>query len=147
MRTITLVLLSLALSLSTYGCKKDDGESEHTVSPQAQAEADLFALMADCSASNYSMAGIRLVYTLRDDADRRYKDNYDVSNPAELAAVERQCSELVTYRGEREVVGYRAETESDGTWHMITVAIEGHDDEVTFGFLEIDGSFMLGDID
>lgn len=146
MRKLTLVLLTLALALGTWGCKKDE-DSGPTVSPEAQAEAALFALIADCANAKYDTAAIRMVYTLRTDSERRYKDNYDPSNPEELAAVQRQCEEFAAYRGEREVVDYKSETESDGTWHMIEVSFEGQDETTTFGFLEIDDLFMLGDID
>ncbi|MCB9252338.1 MAG: hypothetical protein H6605_07700 [Flavobacteriales bacterium] len=87
-----------------------------------------------------------------DDKNRSWKDASDYANEIEKKGVDHICLKInnTVNRDENyRIVGFRMETESEGTWYALklTYMKNGVQKTAEFAFLKIKGLYLLGDID
>jgi hypothetical protein len=105
------------------------------------------AKTADCE----KLAGLLVCKDGPEDQAWKRTLRYDLS--AEKLAADKQCAMLQVLTTDLKSQSYKTfsqETAKEGQWYVWVVALayaDGSEEEKTFGFLKIDGSFALGDID
>lgn len=87
-----------------------------------------------------------------DDKKRAWKDFANYSNATEKEGVNNVCFRInggVNQDTAYKITKYQTETESEGTWHILTVNYirKGVSKQAAFAFLKIKNKFGLGDID
>lgn len=94
-----------------------------------------------------------LIVARGDDENRNWSTFADPHILKEAAFVERTLERirllLANSRGDFEIQGYVFDEESEGEWNVLHVRFDTHESEevVSFGFLPVGNSFLLGDID
>jgi len=83
---------------------------------------------------------------------RKWKDAADYKNPKEKEEVDQICfriNQTLNQDSSYRITGYRNEKESEGEWHVLSVAYmkKGKEKHAAFAFLKINERFLLGDID
>ena len=155
MKKAPFLLLTL-LSLSTAVV------AQNRVADSAQVAQALIELLRICKQvdsvdSKTSELGIfykaapYIVYR-GEDTVRKWKDAADYTKAEDKKGVDEVCfriNQAVKQDEHYRFTGYRSETESEGTWHVITVAYrkKGVERKADFAFLLIKGRYRLGDID
>ncbi len=87
-----------------------------------------------------------------DDKKRAWKDIANYSDAKEKIGVDEVCYKInntVNQDSSYQIISYRKETESEGTWHVLELSYKrkGVFKKTAFAFLNIKGRFALGDID
>ncbi|MCP4443123.1 MAG: hypothetical protein GY810_29805 [Aureispira sp.] len=100
---------------------------------------------------DYTKLAAMIVYRGTDQA-RKWKDVCNPNNSKELDHVKSGSDRIKKYLGEDFKYTHKeciSETESEGTWHVLILntTYRGEQKERAFAFLEIKGTFALGDID
>lgn len=106
-------------------------------------------LYVACTSGDLATAATRIVYR-GDDETRRWREPVNLEEPAERVEVEGICqriAEMNPGNGPVRVAEYESETESEGTWHVLTLELAATGETVVFAFLELEGGLALGDID
>jgi hypothetical protein len=109
---------------------------------------ELFGL---CEAGDLEKAAGYVVYR-GDDPARRWKTVCTLGSEEEREAVAEVCqaiSGLLSESDSYEFEDFETEAESEGTWYVWEVAFTrgGEKMDVAFAFLEVEGTYALGDID
>ncbi len=87
-----------------------------------------------------------------EDAKRKWKTAADYSKSEDKTGVDAVCEKInqtVNQDKNYKIVQYFTEKESEGTWHvlMVTFIKKSVEKKAAFAFLNINGKFLLGDID
>jgi len=109
------------------------------------------ALLDACLASDHAAAAEHIVYRGEDPA-RRWRTSVQIDNPAEAETVSQVCGRLRALlgpSGAHEKLDYEQSEQSEGSWHVWHVAFGTGSGQATrvLAFLEVDGRYLLGDID
>lgn len=109
---------------------------------------ELFCL---CEAGDLEKAAGYVVYR-GDDPARRWKTACTLGTEEEREVVAEVCqaiSGLLSESDSYEFEQFETEAESEGTWYVWKVAFRrgGEKMDVAFAFLEVEGTYALGDID
>lgn len=144
MRSLTVFACLLAVMTLVSACDKKEEEKGET--PQAELEAQLSAAHAACLAGDMAKAAPFWAYTGNDKA-KKYKA---IATAEDTDRVSAACGQLTRLEGDAagfEATGYKTEKESEGTWHILEIKGKKSGKEGMAGFLEIDGKYVIGDID
>lgn len=120
-------------------------------SPRDRAGSAMEALFAACRDGRLPDAAELIAYRGPDEA-RRWRSTPRMDAPEEARQVEGVCARvagaLAASTGYQKV-GYQSEAQSEGVWHVWEVRFDTASGPRTqlFAFLEVDGRFLLGDID
>lgn len=87
-----------------------------------------------------------------DDKKRAWKDVANYSNEIEKTGVDNICLRIngsVNQDTAYRITAYQTQTESEGTWHVLTVSYRRKEvaKQAVFAFFKIRNKFALGDID
>jgi hypothetical protein len=101
---------------------------------------------------SFSKAAGYVVYREEGDVKRRWKDTCNYTSEDERKAVDGICYRLhsnLNADPNYKIVKYQSETESEGTWMVLTVNYmkNGVAKKMMVAFLEIKGVLAIGDID
>lgn len=104
-----------------------------------------------CRAVDKTPAISRFVYR-GDDLARKWKSALRPDDPGALAFVTDACKRItagLSASVRPEFTNFSAEVESEGVWLVWEVRFEGNGTVVreAFAFLEVDGDYLLGDVD
>jgi hypothetical protein len=150
-----LIPLVVSVCIASVGCK---GEANLTETHDRSAEVDarnaavdaMAGLHKACLKNDLAKAAKHIVYRGKQDKSRQWKDTLDESDPDESLQVTVLCNRIRKYdkgAGNYQVTDYQSETESEGTWHIVTVKFPQLKKKIKFAFLKIKGRYALGDID
>ncbi|MGE0784629.1 MAG: hypothetical protein AB7S26_03000 [Sandaracinaceae bacterium] len=124
--------------------------TESTPTTKQRVERAMDALIAACRADDVAAAAAYIVYR-GNDAARRWRGPVDPSAPDEREAATHICERLNGLNGAGYERGeYMTRQESEGVWHAFEVTFQTPDrgaENAILAFLEVDGAFLLGDID
>lgn len=125
--------------------------AEATRSPRDRAASAMEALFAACRDGDLRAAASHVVYRGPDRA-RRWVSPTNPDAPDEAQYVQGVCGRiaaLLQASSRHEKIAYESQRESEGVWHVWQVRFDTAQRPVTqaFAFLEVQGRFLLGDID
>lgn len=128
-----------------------EGGPENIPAPASIVES-FDALIVAAKEDSVESFAMHVVARSNDDS-RDWKAAADPALPDELefvdGALQRVRGFLEASRDDFEIVGYESEQESEGEWHVLHVRFDTHEVEenVSFAFLPVGESLLLGDID
>jgi len=115
------------------------------------AKQALRQLFDHCAAGAYAEAAAYFLYD-GSDAARTNRSALSAEDPGEAAAVEARCknlASLIESSGGYAVVGYERKADGDGVLHRVQVSFStpGEPTKRVFSLREVDGQFLLGDVE
>jgi hypothetical protein len=142
MKTMMKLFLIVLLPILNYAQPSNQEEAIKSV---------LVKLFDASKAKNFTAASEFIIYRGADKT-REWKDTYKISNATELDEVKRICKKikaLLDLSSGYEFKRMAIEKESEGEWFIQEVEFKsGGQNLITrFAFLNVNGNFILGDID
>lgn len=118
---------------------------------EEQAKQALRQLFEHCAAKSYADAAGFFLYD-GSDTTRIDKSALSIDEPGEAAAVEARCKNLVTLlesSGGYAIVGHQRDAADGQVWHKLQVSFStaGEPTKRVFSMLEVDGHFLLGNVE
>ncbi len=128
-----------------------DAASDVPAAGEEQAKEALRQLFDHCAAKEYAQASGFFLYE-GSDTSRIGKSALSTDDPGEAAAVEARCENLVTLiesSGGFAIVGHQRETRGEQVWHRLQVSFStaGEPTKRVFSMLEVNGRFLLGNVE
>jgi len=142
MKTMMKLFLIVLLPVLNYAQPSNQEEAIKSV---------LVKLFDASKTKNFTAASEFIIYRGADKT-REWKDTYKISNATELDEVKRICKKikaLLDLSSGYEFKRLAIEKESEGEWFIQEVEFKSGGQNLTtrFAFLNVNGNFILGDID
>lgn len=120
------------------------------IPPSVMVKNTLERMFTMCELQNDSALAEYVIYR-GDDTSRKWKDHCQVNAADEMRQVISLRNRINNYLlpNEYKFVEFTTQTESEGTWYVweLEVKFKYETQKVFFAFLNINGQYVLGDID